>query len=44
MVRAPSVGEEQAAKFETLFSVVRYIHFDVQLKKDYLWYMNLIKQ
>ena len=28
MICAPSVGEEQAAKFETVFGTVRYIRFD----------------
>ena len=31
---APSVGEEQVAVFETVFTVVRYIFFDALLKKD----------
>ena len=30
----PSVGEEQVAKFETLFTAVRYICLDAHLKKD----------
>ena len=34
MICAPYVGEEQADKFETVFSAVRYIRFDVRLKKD----------
>ena len=29
----PSVGEEQAAKFESLFTAVRYIYYRAQLKK-----------
>ena len=33
MICAPSVGEEQAANFETAFAVVRYIRSDAQLKK-----------
>ena len=33
MICAPSVGEEQAAKFESVFTVVRYIYSRVQLKK-----------
>ena len=36
MICAPSVGEEQAAKSETLFAAVRYIRSDAQLKKEYL--------
>ena len=32
----PSVGEEQAAKSELLFTAVRYIHSTAQLKKEYL--------
>ena len=40
MICAPSVGEEQAPKFETVFTAVRYICLNAQLKKDYLWYMN----
>ena len=31
MICAPSVGEEQSAKFETVFAAVRYIRFDAQL-------------
>ena len=34
MICSPSVGEEQATWFETVFSVVRYICFDAQLKKN----------
>ena len=34
MICAPSVGEEQADKFKTLFAAVTYIHSDAQLKKD----------
>ena len=41
MICAPYVGEEQAADFETVFSAVIYICFDAQLKKNWLWYMNL---
>ena len=33
MICAPSVGEEQGTKFETLFSSARYIRFDAQLNK-----------
>ena len=33
MIFAPSIGEEQAAKFETVFYTVRYIRYDAQLKK-----------
>ena len=31
---SPSVGEEQVAKFETVFTVVKYICLYVYLKKD----------
>ena len=34
MICAPSIGEEQSAKFETVFAAVRYICFDARLKKD----------
>ena len=30
MICAPYVGEEQAAKVDTVFSTVRYIHSDAQ--------------
>ena len=33
---APSVGEEQAAKFELVFTSVRYISSEAQLKKAQL--------
>ena len=33
MICAPSVGEEQAAKLESVFTAVRYIYSPVQLKK-----------
>ena len=33
MICAPSIGEEQSAKFETVFATVRYIRFDAGLKK-----------
>ena len=36
IICAPSVGEEQADKFETVFAAVRYIQSDAQLKKEYL--------
>ena len=36
MIFALSVGEEQVAKFETLFTSVRYICLDVHLNKDEL--------
>ena len=36
MICAPSVGEEQAAKFELLFTAVRYIRSAAQLKKGWL--------
>ena len=34
MICAPSVGEEQASKSETVFAAVRYILSDTQLRKD----------
>ena len=34
MMCAPSVGEEQAAKFELLFNAVRYIRSAEQLKQE----------
>ena len=33
MICDPSVGEEQAAKFETVFTAVRYIPYAAQSKK-----------
>ena len=36
IICAPSVGEEKAAEFETLFPAVKYICFDARLNKDYL--------
>ena len=36
MICAPSVVEEQAAKFETVFTTVRYIRSAAQLKKEWL--------
>ena len=33
MICAPSIGEEQAAKFESVFTTVRYIYSRGQLKK-----------
>ena len=33
MICAPSVGEEQVAKFELFFTAVRYICLDAHLKK-----------
>ena len=33
MICTPSVGEEQAAKFESVFTAVRYIYSKAQLKK-----------
>ena len=33
MICAPSIGEEQAAKFETVFTAVRYIRSAAQLNK-----------
>ena len=40
IICSPSVGEEQADKFETVFAAVRYIQSDAQLKKEYLWYIS----
>ena len=34
IICAPSVGEEQVAVFETVFTAVRCIFFDAQSKKD----------
>ena len=34
MICAPSIGEEQAAKFETLFTAVRYIRSAAQINKE----------
>ena len=34
MICAQSVGEEQVAVFETVFTAVRYILLDAHLKKD----------
>ena len=34
MICVPSVGEGQAAKFVIVFSAVRYIRYDAQLKKE----------
>ena len=34
MICALSAGEEQVAKFEILFTAVRYIFLDARLKKD----------
>ena len=34
MICAPSVGEEQAAKSELVFTAVRYIWYAAQLKKE----------
>ena len=36
IICAPSVGEEQAVKFVTVFTAVRYIRFSEQLKKGQL--------
>ena len=40
MICSPYVGEEQAAKFETVFATVTYIRSDAQLKKEWLWYIS----
>ena len=34
MICASSVGEEQAAKFETVFTAVRYIRSAAQSRKE----------
>ena len=34
MICAQSVGEEEAAIFETVFAALRYIRSDAQLKKE----------
>ena len=34
MICAPSVGEEQAAKFGLVFTLVRYIRSAAQLKRN----------
>ena len=34
MICAPYVGEEQAAEFETVFTVVRYIRSAAQLNNE----------
>ena len=34
IICSPSVGEEQASKFETVFASVRYIRSAAQLKKE----------
>ena len=34
IIFAPSVGEEQVAEFETVFTTVIFICFDAQLNKD----------
>ena len=36
MICEPYVGEEQASKFESVFTTVRHIYFIVQLKKGQL--------
>ena len=41
MVCAPSVGEEQDAIFETLFTAGRYIYYGDQLKKISFLYISL---
>ena len=37
MICAPSVGEGQDAKFELVFTAVRYICSYVKLKKELMW-------
>ena len=34
IIFAPSIGEYQLAKFETVFTAVRYICLDARLNKD----------
>ena len=34
IICAPSVGEEQAAKFESIFTAVRYIYSGAKLEKN----------
>ena len=34
IICAPSVGEEQVSNFELLFTAVRYLCLDAQLKKE----------
>ena len=41
MICAPSVGEEQDAIFETVFTAVRYIYNRAQLKTRYFLSMGL---
>ena len=36
IICAPSLGEEKAAKFETVFTSVRYIRSAAKLKNEYL--------
>ena len=43
MICAPSFGEEQADKFESIFTAVRYIYSTAQLKKGYLWCISQSK-
>ena len=37
MICAPYIDEGQAAKFESVFTAVRYIFSEAQLKKSWLW-------
>ena len=39
MICAPSVGEEQAAKFEKIYYAVRYIFNEAKLKKGQFLYV-----
>ena len=40
MICAPSVGEGQAAKFESVFTAARYIYSAAQLNKGLLWFIS----
>ena len=40
IICAPSVGEEQAAKFELVFTAVIYIRSSAQLKKEYFLFIS----
>ena len=43
MICAPSVGEEQDAIFEAVFTAVRYIYNGAQLKEGYFLSISLNK-
>ena len=44
MICTPSVGEEQAAKFESVFTAVRYIYSKEKLKKKNICYVSVKTQ